>query len=149
MWEIRLSGSERGWVTTRAMGEILWHRRETRRQTEKTNVALQPGEFPAYSKPWPPRDLATLTPEIAAQLASGALPPPGLDPQRLSRERLEQQVRTACERLLAVFARHGILVAHQDQPGGRLTAQPGKTQAVELAPLEVSGGPTVADSLEP
>ena len=51
MWEIRLSGSERGWVTTRAMGEILWHRRETRRQTEKTNVALQPGEFPAYSKP--------------------------------------------------------------------------------------------------
>jgi len=51
MWESRLSGSARGWVTTRAMGEILWHRRETRRQTEKTNVALQPGEFPAYSKP--------------------------------------------------------------------------------------------------
>jgi SAM-dependent methyltransferase len=69
------------------------------------------------------RDLAALTREIAAHLASGALPPPpGLDTQRLSRERLEQQVRTACERLLALFARHGILVAHQDQPGGRLTA---------------------------
>ena len=50
MWEIRLSGSERGWVTTWAMGAILWHRRETRRQTEKTNFALQLGEFPAYSK---------------------------------------------------------------------------------------------------
>ena len=51
MWEIRLSGSERGWVTTRAMGEILWHRRETRRQPENTNFTLQPREFPAYSKP--------------------------------------------------------------------------------------------------
>ena len=36
--------------TTRAMGEILWHRRETRRKTEKTNVALQLGECPVYSK---------------------------------------------------------------------------------------------------
>jgi len=39
------------WATTRAMGEILWHRRETRRQTEKTNLALQLGERPVYSKP--------------------------------------------------------------------------------------------------
>ncbi len=31
------------------MDEILWHRRETRRQTEKTNLILQPGESPAYS----------------------------------------------------------------------------------------------------
>ena len=29
--------------------EIVWHRRETRRQTEKTNLILQPGESPAYS----------------------------------------------------------------------------------------------------
>ena len=50
-WEIRLSGSERGRVTTRAMGAILWHRRETRRQTEKTNIALTSGECPIYSKP--------------------------------------------------------------------------------------------------
>ena len=50
-WEIRLSGSERDRVTTWAMGEILWHRRETRRQTENTNFALQFGECPVYSKP--------------------------------------------------------------------------------------------------
>ena len=31
------------------MDEILWHRRETRRQTEKTNLILQPRESPAYS----------------------------------------------------------------------------------------------------
>jgi len=31
-WEIRLSGSERGRVTTRAMGEILWHRRGSGQQ---------------------------------------------------------------------------------------------------------------------
>ena len=49
-WEIRLSGSVRGWVTTQIMGDILWHRRETRRQTEKTNLILPFGEFPAYSK---------------------------------------------------------------------------------------------------
>ena len=48
-WEIRLSGSVRGWVTTQIMGEILWHRRETRRQTEKTNFILTSGKFPAYS----------------------------------------------------------------------------------------------------
>jgi hypothetical protein len=50
MWESRLSGSVRGGVTTQAKGEILWHRRETRRQTAKTNFILRPGEFPAYSK---------------------------------------------------------------------------------------------------
>ena len=31
------------------MDEILWHRRETRRQTENTKRILQPGESPAYS----------------------------------------------------------------------------------------------------
>jgi len=31
------------------MAEILWHRRETRRQTEKTNVSLKPWEAPVYS----------------------------------------------------------------------------------------------------
>jgi hypothetical protein len=45
-WEIRLSGSVRGRVATRAMGEILWHRRETRRETENTNFALQPRGAP-------------------------------------------------------------------------------------------------------
>ena len=50
MWESRLSGSARGWGATRTMGEILWHRRETRRQTEKTNLTLKPGESPVYSK---------------------------------------------------------------------------------------------------
>jgi hypothetical protein len=29
--------------------DIMWHRRETRRQTEKTNLILQPGESPTYS----------------------------------------------------------------------------------------------------
>jgi hypothetical protein len=31
------------------MAEILWHRRETRRQTEKTNFSLKPREAPVYS----------------------------------------------------------------------------------------------------
>jgi len=31
------------------MAEILWHRRETRRQTENTNVCLNGGKAPAYS----------------------------------------------------------------------------------------------------
>ncbi len=31
------------------MDEILWHRRETRRQTDKTKLILQPGESPVYS----------------------------------------------------------------------------------------------------
>jgi len=39
-WESRLSGSERGWSATRVMEEILWHRRESRRQTENTNLFL-------------------------------------------------------------------------------------------------------------
>jgi hypothetical protein len=38
MWESRLSGSVRGWVTTQAMDEILWHRRETRRPTEEDKL---------------------------------------------------------------------------------------------------------------
>ena len=42
VWEIRLSGCrDRG--TTEGMAEILWHRRETRRQTEKTNVSRSHG----------------------------------------------------------------------------------------------------------
>ena len=48
-WESRLSGSERGWSATLDMDEILWHRRETRRQTENTNNILCRGESPAYS----------------------------------------------------------------------------------------------------
>ena len=49
MQESCLSGSVRGWATTQITGEILWHRWETRRQTEKTNFILTSGEFPAYS----------------------------------------------------------------------------------------------------
>ena len=49
--ESRLSGSERGRVATWTMGEILWHRRETRRQTANGNLALKSGECPVYSKP--------------------------------------------------------------------------------------------------
>jgi len=32
------------------MEKILWHRRESRRKTEKTNIFLQLREAPAYSK---------------------------------------------------------------------------------------------------
>ena len=39
----------RGRGTTEGMAEILWHRRETRRQTEKTNFSLQPRKAPVYS----------------------------------------------------------------------------------------------------
>ncbi len=35
--------------TTEGMVEILWHRRETRRQTEKTNFSLEPRKAPVYS----------------------------------------------------------------------------------------------------
>ena len=31
------------------MEEILWHRRETRRKTEKTNFSLKPRKAPVYS----------------------------------------------------------------------------------------------------
>jgi len=48
-WESRLSGSERGWSATLDMDEILWHRRETRRKTENTNIILCLGESSAYS----------------------------------------------------------------------------------------------------
>jgi hypothetical protein len=50
MWESRLSGSERGRVATRTTGDIMWHRRKTRRQTENTNFALPSGECQVYSK---------------------------------------------------------------------------------------------------
>jgi hypothetical protein len=36
------------------MAEILWHRRETRRQTENTNFCLNGGKVPAYSPLRPP-----------------------------------------------------------------------------------------------
>jgi hypothetical protein len=35
--------------TNRLMAEIMWHRRETRRQTENTNISLTDGKNPAYS----------------------------------------------------------------------------------------------------
>ena len=35
--------------TNGRMGEIAWHRRETRRQTENTNISLSGGKNPAYS----------------------------------------------------------------------------------------------------
>jgi len=35
--------------TNRRMGEIAWHRRETRRQTENTNFSLSDGKNLAYS----------------------------------------------------------------------------------------------------
>ena len=49
MWESRLSGSVRAWSATLNMDEILWHRRETRRLTENTNVILSLEESPGYS----------------------------------------------------------------------------------------------------
>ena len=36
-------------MSNRRMAEILRHRRETRRQTEKTNFCLNDGKAPAYS----------------------------------------------------------------------------------------------------
>ena len=33
------------WCSFTGMAEILWHRRETRRQMEKTNLSLQPEEL--------------------------------------------------------------------------------------------------------
>ncbi|GEM_PF-7093310 len=40
-----------GRVSTCVMGEILWHRRETRRQKEKTSITLPRWECLSYSKP--------------------------------------------------------------------------------------------------
>ena len=39
-----------GQESNQGMEEILWHRRESRRKMEKTNVFLQPWQAPAYSK---------------------------------------------------------------------------------------------------
>ena len=39
-----------GQENNRGMEKILWHRRESRRKTEKTNIFLQPWEASAYSK---------------------------------------------------------------------------------------------------
>ena len=52
LWESCLSGSVRGGRKTAGMEKekMLWHRSESRRQTEKTNIFLQPCEAPAYSK---------------------------------------------------------------------------------------------------
>ena len=44
-----MSGSVRGRGTTECMAEIPWHHRETRWQTEKTNIGLQHRESPVYS----------------------------------------------------------------------------------------------------
>ena len=58
------------------------------------------------------RNLDALTHTLAAELAAGTLPaPPGLDPQRLGSERITPQVRANAQRLLALFARQGILIA--------------------------------------
>ena len=43
VWEIRLSGSERDRGTTEGMAEILWHRREIRRQQRKQTSACSHG----------------------------------------------------------------------------------------------------------
>jgi hypothetical protein len=40
-------GEEPG--TNGRMGEIAWHRRETRLQTENTNISLSGGNNPSYS----------------------------------------------------------------------------------------------------
>jgi hypothetical protein len=37
----------RDWGTTEGMAEMMWHRRETRRKTEKTNLSLQPAGVPS------------------------------------------------------------------------------------------------------
>jgi len=53
MWASRLPDSARGQAATQTTGEIMWHRRETRRQTANTNLALPSGDCPVYSKPQP------------------------------------------------------------------------------------------------
>ena len=47
--ESRKHGSGRGAGANGCMDEILWHRRETRRKTEKTNLILQHLKKPVYS----------------------------------------------------------------------------------------------------
>ncbi len=66
-WESRLSGSERGWSATLDMDEILWHRRETRRQTENTNIILCRGESPAYSNSLKPKRQRRQKPTLLGQ----------------------------------------------------------------------------------
>ena len=45
------------------MDKIKWHRRESRRTTEKTNVILQSRETPVYSKN---QDLTGVSPDVCA-----------------------------------------------------------------------------------
>lgn len=51
------------------MVEILWHRRETRRQTENTNFNLQHSEEPAYS---PTPSASTRSPIRAGSTLGGS-----------------------------------------------------------------------------
>jgi hypothetical protein len=74
MWESRLSGSERGWGTTQAMGEILWHRRATRRQTEKTNLTLPLGESLVYSNRLVKKPRTEIAVRVDAMVARATAP---------------------------------------------------------------------------
>jgi hypothetical protein len=51
MCESRLFGSERGQEHNCDMDKALWHRPESRRPTESTNIVLKSWKSPAYSKP--------------------------------------------------------------------------------------------------
>ena len=48
--ESRLFGSERGQEHNCDMDKVLWHRPESRRPIERTNIVLKSWKSPAYSK---------------------------------------------------------------------------------------------------
>jgi len=67
--------------TNRRMAEIMWHRRETRRQTENTNISLTDGEDPAYSPCGlaRPRELAGGNPAWVIVRREPSIEPCGVD----------------------------------------------------------------------
>ena len=75
------------------MDEILWHRRESRRQTEKTNIVLQLRETPAYSKGGVPSQRYQARPDVALKVLPQAFTD---DPDRLARFEREAKVLASC-----------------------------------------------------
>ena len=71
------------------MDEILWHRRESRWPTEKTNIVLLRWETPAYSKSGLSGHRYQAEPPVALKILPEAF---AVDPDRLARFQREAQV---------------------------------------------------------
>jgi hypothetical protein len=79
-------------VPNRRMAEILRHRRETRRQTDKANICLNDGKAPAYSPA-----------QLSIEATHDSAPTPGV--------KLELYTITLCHRKAVLLVVHNRLFA--------------------------------------